>query len=200
MLADEAAFWRSEDSASPDYEVLNAVRPGMVTIPNAMLLCASSPYARKGALWDAHSKYYGVEDPEVLVWQAPSPEVVVDDFCATLKQYRITSVTGDNYAGQWPADAFAKHGIKYEKAEKPKSQLCLAVLPLINSRKVTLLDNDRMVRQFVGLERKTQWGGKDSIDHPSGGSDDVANCVAGCCSLADRSVNIWHQLVDKAFT
>ena len=95
-----------------------------------------------------------------------SPEVVVDDFCTTLKQYRITSVTGDNYAGQWPADAFAKHGIKYEKAEKPKSQLYLAVLPLINSRKVTLLDNDRMVRQFVGLERKTQWGGKDSIDHP----------------------------------
>jgi hypothetical protein len=57
-----------------------------------------------------------------------------------------------------------------------------------------------MVRQFVGLERKTQWGGKDSIDHSPGGSDDVANCVAGLCSLAHRGVNAWHQIVEKAFT
>jgi hypothetical protein len=70
VLADELAFWRSDDSASPDVEVLNAVRPGMITIPNAMLLCASSPYARRGALWDTFQKYHGVEDSEILVWQA----------------------------------------------------------------------------------------------------------------------------------
>src|SRR5262245_5358348 len=301
VLCDELAFWRSEDSASPDYEVINAVRPGMLTIPNAMLLCASSPYARRGALWDAHQKYFGVDDPEILVWQAAtrtmnptvsqayidkkleedhadasaeylaqfrtdveafvtieaitacihagcyerapesrhayfafvdpsggsadsftmaighveqdqavldcvrerqsplSPEVVVEDFCATLKQYRITTAYGDNYAGMWPAYAFAKHGIKYEKADRTKSQLYLAALPLINSRKVTLLDSDRMVRQLVGLERRTQWGGRDSIDHPPGGSDDVANAVAGCLSLANRADNPWHKLVERAF-
>ena len=44
-----AAFWPTDDAAEPDYEVLNALRPGMATIPNAMLLCASSPYARRGA-------------------------------------------------------------------------------------------------------------------------------------------------------
>ena len=49
ILADELAFWRSDDSANPDTEVLAAVRPGMGTIPGAMLLCASSPYARRGA-------------------------------------------------------------------------------------------------------------------------------------------------------
>jgi phage terminase large subunit-like protein len=49
-LCDEIAFWPHEDAAEPDYEVLNALRPGMATIPNAMLLCASSPYARRGAL------------------------------------------------------------------------------------------------------------------------------------------------------
>jgi hypothetical protein len=301
VLADELAFWRSEDSASPDYEVLNAVRPGMITIPSAMLLCASSPYARRGALWDAHQKYFGIDDPDVLVWQAAtrtmnptvsqayidkkleedhadasaeylaqfrtdveafitleaikaciepgvyertpehrhayfafvdpcggsadsftmsightegdqvvidcvrecrsplSPEVVVADFAQTLKQYRITTVVGDNYAGQWPADAFAKHGISYEKADRTKSQLYLAVLPLINSRKITLLDSDRMVRQFVGLDRRTQWGGKDSIDHGPGGNDDVANAVAGCAALANRADNPWHRLVERAF-
>jgi hypothetical protein len=302
ILADELAFWRSEDSASPDYEVLNACRPGMITIPTAMLLCASSPYARRGALYDAHQKYHGVEDPEILVWQAAtrvmnptiseayvakkleedhadasaeylaqfrtdveafitleaikaciapgvleraparqhtyfafadpsggssdsftlsightegdqvvidcirerrapfSPEDVVSEFAETLKQYRITAVTGDNYAGMWPADAFAKHGIRYEKSDLTKSAIYLACLPLVNSRKVTLPDSDRLVRQFVSLDRKTQWGGRDSVDHPPNGNDDVCNAVAGCAVLANRGDNPWHQLVDKMFT
>ena len=70
VLCDELAFWRSDDSANPDDEIINAIRPGMLTIPTAMLLCASSPYARRGALWDAHQTYFGKDDPEVQVWQA----------------------------------------------------------------------------------------------------------------------------------
>jgi phage terminase large subunit-like protein len=62
-LLDEVAFWPTEDSASPDTEVINAIRPAMATIPNAMLLCASSPYSRKGALWDTYHRYYGHEGP-----------------------------------------------------------------------------------------------------------------------------------------
>ena len=42
-LCDELAFWRGEDSSNPDDEIINAIRPAMATIPNAMLLCASSP-------------------------------------------------------------------------------------------------------------------------------------------------------------
>jgi hypothetical protein len=47
-LCDEIAFWRSDDSANPDAEFIGALRPAMATIPDAMLLCASSPYARRG--------------------------------------------------------------------------------------------------------------------------------------------------------
>ena len=47
-LLDEIAFWRAEDSANPDAEIVAALRPAMATIPNAMLLAASSPYARRG--------------------------------------------------------------------------------------------------------------------------------------------------------
>jgi hypothetical protein len=54
-LCDEIAFWPTdENAAEPDYEIINAIRPGMATVPGAMLLCSSSPYARRGALWDAH--------------------------------------------------------------------------------------------------------------------------------------------------
>ena len=50
-LCDEIAFWRSDEtSANPDAEILAALRPAMSTIPGAMLLCASSPYARRGDL------------------------------------------------------------------------------------------------------------------------------------------------------
>jgi hypothetical protein len=70
-LADEAAFW-SVDGVSPDVEVLGAVRPAMLTFPNAMMLVASSPYAKRGALYEAYRKHYGKAGDPILVWQAPT--------------------------------------------------------------------------------------------------------------------------------
>jgi hypothetical protein len=73
-LLDELAFWQGEDSANPDREVITALKPAMITIPNAMLLCASSPYAKKGALYDAYTRYFGKDGP-ILVWNAPSTKM-----------------------------------------------------------------------------------------------------------------------------
>jgi len=280
-LCDELAFWSNEDAAEPDYEVLAAIRPGMATIPNAMLLCASSPYARRGALWAAHRQHYGKDGDPILVWQADtrtmnptvpqrvideamerdpasataeflaqfrsdieqfisreaveaciepgvqerlptsrtkyvafvdpsggssdsftlavahkdadaavldavrevrppfSPENVVAEFAALLKSYRLTKVSGDRYAGEWPRERFKAHGVTYEPAASPKSDLYRDLLPLINSRKAALLDHPRLVTQLVGLERRTARSGKDSIDHAPGQHDDLANCMAG---------------------
>jgi hypothetical protein len=69
-LCDELAFWPSDNSAEPDYEVINALKPGMAQFPGALLLCASSPYARRGALWTAHRKHFGQPGDPVLIWQA----------------------------------------------------------------------------------------------------------------------------------
>jgi hypothetical protein len=85
-LCDELAFWRTDEgAANPDVEIIQALRPAMATVPGAMLLCASSPYAKKGALWSAYKRFYG-QDGSTLVWQAPSrlmnPSIeqsVVDD-------------------------------------------------------------------------------------------------------------------------
>ena len=53
-LVDEIAYLPTDEAvAEPDVEVINAVRPGMATIP-VRCLCASSPHARKGALWSAY--------------------------------------------------------------------------------------------------------------------------------------------------
>src|SRR5262249_48117913 len=69
-LCDELAFWPTDDAADPDYAVIDALRPGMAQFPNAMLLCASSPYARKGALFDAHQRHYAKDHDPVLVCEA----------------------------------------------------------------------------------------------------------------------------------
>ncbi|MGM5051336.1 terminase large subunit domain-containing protein [Tardiphaga sp. 604_B6_N1_1] len=74
-LLDELAFWSSEDASDPDFEVLNAIRPGMSTIPNAMLLCASSPYARRGVLWDAHRQHFGKDGDPILCWVASTRQM-----------------------------------------------------------------------------------------------------------------------------
>jgi len=280
-VCDEVAFWRNDDSANPDAEVLNALRPAMSTIPNALLLCISSPYARRGVLWDAYKENFGNADSPVLVWKAatremnptvsmaviaaaylrdhaaaaaeygaefrtdvegflsleviesclisnrfelaplgdvnyvgfvdPSggasdsftlaiahrerdravldllrevpapfkPESVVQEFSNTLKHYRVSTVTGDKYGGDWPAEQFEKRGIRYRAAEHFRSELYLELLPALTSGQVELLDNKRLIAQLAGLERRTSRIGKDSVDHSPGAHDDVANAAAG---------------------
>lgn len=71
-VLEEAAFWNQEDSAEPDYEILAALRPALATVPGSLLIGISSPYARRGVLWDAYSKHFGKDGDPVLVWKAPS--------------------------------------------------------------------------------------------------------------------------------
>lgn len=108
-----------------------------------------------------------------------SPESVVAEFAGLLKYYRINAVTGDRYAGEWPREQFRKLGIQYELSQKPKSDLYRDFLPLVNSRQVDLLDLPRAIAQLISLERRTARGGRDSIDHPPGTHDDIANAIAG---------------------
>ncbi len=107
-----------------------------------------------------------------------SPDSVVSEFAATLKQYRVFRVVGDRYAGEWPREAFARYGITYVPADLSKNDGYLAFLPLLNSGRVALIDNARLISQFCGLERRTARGGRDLVDHPRGAHDDVANSAA----------------------
>jgi hypothetical protein len=75
VLADEVAFWRSEESANPDEEILAAIRPGLATIPGSMLLLASSPYAKRGALYKTFRRHFGQDGARVLVWKASTSEM-----------------------------------------------------------------------------------------------------------------------------
>jgi hypothetical protein len=290
-LLDEIAIWESDETAAePDVEVINAIKPGMLTVPGSVLLCASSPHARRGALWEAYRKHYSQDGDPVLVWQAPtrdmnatvpqadidahmaedpararaeyfaefrtdvetfisrevidaavvpgrhdlprmdgvnytgftdpsggssdsmtlsicqvegdaagikhtitdlvrevkppfSPDAVVAEFAALLKAYGVHAVWGDRYAGVWPRERFAVHGIDYRIPGKSASDLYTELLPVLNSHRAELPDNPRLVSQLCQLERHAG-SAKDNVKHPPGGHDDVANAVAGAIVMA----------------
>jgi hypothetical protein len=289
VVLDEIAFLHSDESANPDREIINAIRPALGTT-NGLLACISSPYARRGELWNAFKSEYGDEgDPSILlakggtrdlnpsyeqakidreyerdaayaaaeyggefrtdvesflrqeaieqcvragVYERPyeprhryvgfvdpsggsgdsftvaiahkegetsvidvmrerkapcEPPAVVEEFSHILRRYHVNSIEGDHYAGEWPASIFRQHGITYEPAELSKSDIYRDALPLLNGRKALLLDNKTMQRQLVSLERKTSRSGRDSIDHPPGAKDDVANAVCGALILAQKN-------------
>ena len=85
VIADELAFWHVE-GASPDREIIAAIRPALATL-NGRLIALSSPYAKRGVLWDTFKRAFGDDgETRVLVARAPSrvmnpllPQRVVDD-------------------------------------------------------------------------------------------------------------------------
>ena len=284
VILEEAAFLPQDRSVNPDVELLRAVRPALARVPGSLLCVVSSPYARRGIIWEAFKRHQNNEDGRVVYVQAPtldlnptfdrsavdlaleedpagaraeylaefrrdiesyasreaieacviparrelsrvadvrylafvdpsggsadsftlaighteekgnpvavvdairerrppfSPESVVEEFATVLKSFGVRKVTGDRYAGEWPREAFRRYGILYEPASMSKSDLYRDALALLNAGRVELLDDDRLVTQLVGLERRTARGGRDSIDHAPGQHDDLANVVAG---------------------
>jgi hypothetical protein len=70
-IFDECAFWRDESSAQPDKETYRAIKPGLATVKNSMLIMISSPYRKSGLLHDKFRKHFG-KSGDVLVIVAPS--------------------------------------------------------------------------------------------------------------------------------
>jgi hypothetical protein len=106
VLADEVAFWRSDEtSANPDVEILRALRPGLASIPGSMLLVASSPYAKRGELYNAFRRYYGKDDGRDVArgWRAEGRRLrdVIEFLWRPAQQYGLVAPT----ARQEPAQA-----------------------------------------------------------------------------------------------
>jgi hypothetical protein len=69
-VLDECAFYADENSASPDTELYNAIKPGLATLPGAMLIGISTPHRKSGLLFSKWKKHFGENDDNVLVIQA----------------------------------------------------------------------------------------------------------------------------------
>ncbi|HWA25699.1 MAG TPA: hypothetical protein VG734_08570 [Lacunisphaera sp.] len=126
-----------------------------------------------------------------------NPHAVIGEMAEELKRYGLRQVQGDNYAADYTVSAFASYGIRFIRSEKPRSALYLELLPRICSGEVELLDDEVLVGQIASLERRTRSGGKDIIDHPPGGHDDIANSVAGVTDIAAAPRRIVGAISDN---
>lgn len=115
------------------------------------------------------------------------PAEIVAEYSRLLRNYGVRRVTSDRYGGSWPSDEFRRHGITCEPSAKAKSDLYVDVLSALNSGRIELPPAEKLLNQFCNLERRTARGGRDSIDHPPGGHDDLANAVAGLAQETQRS-------------
>jgi hypothetical protein len=69
------------------------------------------------------------------------------------------------------------------------------MLPVILSKRAALIDHPRLVSQLASLERRAAVFGKDRIDHPPNGHDDIANAVAGAFAMLSAAGNFDSYLV-----
>jgi hypothetical protein len=103
-------------------------------------------------------------------------------------------VRGDAYAREWVAQAWAKTGIRYEKAELNASMLYLEALPSWTRGLVEIPDHPALVRELHLLERIPGRIGKDQVTHPRNVHDDLANAVCGALAmLALAQSNEWMR-------
>jgi hypothetical protein len=192
------AQFRADIESFVSQEAVDAcVVPGRFELPPVSHLWYTAFVDPSGGSADSFTLAIGHEEKGVRILDCIrerkppfSPEAVVEEYVALLKEYGVRTVTGDRYAGEWPREAFRKHWIDYVPAEKTKSDLYLELLPLINSGKVELLDNDRLINQLCRLERRTARSGKDSVDHPPHGHDDLINAAAGDLILSRELVEL----------
>jgi hypothetical protein len=112
------------------------------------------------------------------------PQQTTHAFAALLREYDLSTVTGDNYSAEWVESAFRDAGIRYQRSERPKSALYLEAQSLFARGAISLPDHPVLLRELRLLERRTHRSGKDTVDHGYRGHDDHANAVLGCAAHA----------------
>jgi hypothetical protein len=112
------------------------------------------------------------------------PGAATAEIASVLKGYCCGVVWGDRYAAAWTVAEFRKHGVEYRHSFQDRSAIYIACLPLLNSGRAQLLDSTRLVNQLAALQRRTSSSGRQTVDHPRNGADDLANSACGALSLA----------------
>jgi len=121
-----------------------------------------------------------------------NPRHAVTKFAALLKEYRVSEVVGDAYAGQTFRADFESHGIQYIVCPETKHELYEAFEPILTASEVELLDVPALQEQLLTLV----WRGT-KIDHQSGDHDDYANAAVGAIVHASARLStlaLWETL------
>ncbi len=102
-ILDECAYYRDENTASPDTELYRALSPSLMTIPNSMMCLISSPYMRSGLLYDKWKASYGKDDDRCLVIQAASRQLnpLIDEAEVEARRAEDPDAARSEWLGEW---------------------------------------------------------------------------------------------------
>jgi hypothetical protein len=124
---------------------------------------------------------------DAVINQGPAPPFdprqAVKRFAQLARQYNVTTVVGDRYAGQTFIADFATEGVVYKPCPMSAAELYEAFEPMLNAGEVRLPDVPLVEQQLLGLV----WRGT-RIDHPGGEHDDWANAAVGAAVCARLAV------------
>ncbi|MGB7090651.1 MAG: terminase large subunit [Methylovirgula sp.] len=103
---DELAFWKDDNSVAPCLETYRAVRPGMLTIPDSLLVGITTPWRRQGLAYDKWVKSFGKNDPKVLVVQATTQQLnpTIDLALIEEEMERDAAAARAEYFAEWRDD------------------------------------------------------------------------------------------------
>jgi hypothetical protein len=173
-----------EGSAFQPDPVMSAVTRGEPSFPRPQGVSCRAFVDMSGGSSDDATLAIGYRDSDGravvarVMDQGPPPPFrprdAVKRFAQVLREWGISRVVGDRYAGLTFRQDFEDAGVTYELAALTKSELYEQLEPRLNGHEVVLPDDTVLEQQLLGLVWR---GGR--IDHQNGEHDDRANAAAG---------------------
>jgi hypothetical protein len=112
-------------------------------------------------------------------WPSPhDPVQVASEVARFLSTYNLSNAIADQYGAELSRSIYAEAGVSLVSAALNRSEAYLAMLPLFTSSRIEIPDEPRLRTELLALERRTGRSGKDAVDHPPHGHDDLINAVA----------------------
>jgi len=127
-ILEELSFWRYQESAVPDVEIVRALRPGLVK--GGLMIGISSPWGKSGFLYDQVVKYQGkAEGPLIFVAPTERMNPTFDKQKIAEAYAKDPVAAATEYGAQFRADtssycdpevidscvAHGRHGLPYRK-------------------------------------------------------------------------------------
>jgi hypothetical protein len=204
--AEYLSRWRDDLTNFLDRQLVEAAIEKGVVIrppqPHTNYTCFCDPSGGRG---DSFTLAIGHREGTLcvidLVYEKRAPfdgDATVTEVADLVRSYGATTLRGDSYGADLIAGAFRRRGVTYRALTLPDaegrrgklsaSEIYVSAVGLFTSGRAKLPDNPRLVHQLISLERRTsRGGGHDTVDHPPGGHDDLANSACGCLvALAGR--------------
>jgi hypothetical protein len=108
VVLDELAYFRTEDSATPDTEIYSAILPALATT-GGLMVAISTPYRKIGLLHQKHKDHFGIDSDDTLIVQGASKifNATLDDAIIAAQRQADPTAAGAEWLAEFRADIAA---------------------------------------------------------------------------------------------